>query len=423
MSRVLGIRAAKPRWSTLLVLGLACCITAFSATTWAAEPIKMGLVSIFSGRVAMLGETSFRGAQLAADEINAKGGVLGRKIEIIQRDSGAKIEEAVRLAREMVVKDKVDFLLDSSSSRESFAVKEVSRDLKVLTMIVASETTANTADPKIWTPYSVRTARIGIHDAVAAGSYAAQMSKKLGLKKWASLSPDYAYGRDSTETFFWALKLFNPDIEIVSQRWPKIFEPDYTAHITGLLRDKPDAVYSCLWGGDIVTFLEQANLYGLLSQTKFFGINVADYTVLTALKKVPEGVHSGTRYLKEAPPTDANRKFGDDYFKKYNELPTNWSQENYVGVHLLAQAIEKAGTTETEAVIKALKGLSTKVMWGSPPAGTVTVRARDHQLINYTIGWGSTIPQPPYMTDLVFTDWDEILKYEEMWLKEKGWLE
>ena len=149
---------------------------------------------------------------------------------------------------------------------------------------------------------------------------------------------------------------------------------------------------------------------------------MADYNVLMALKKVPEGVYSGSRYLKEAPPTDVNRKFGDDYFKKFNELPTNWSQEAYVGLHMLVEGIRKAGKTDTDAVIKALEGLTMKLMWGSPPAGTVTLRAKDHQLIDYAIGWGRTIEKEPYVTDLVFTKWDEILKYEEIWLKEQGWL-
>ncbi len=176
----------------------------------AEDPIKMGFVSIFSGRVAMLGEEGSKGSILAAEEINAKGGVLGRKIEVITRDSGGKIEEAVRIARDFVVRDNVDFLIDGSSSRESFAVKEVSRDLKKLTMITASETTSNTADPKIFTPYSFRTARVAIHDSIVGGFFAGQMAKKLNLKKWYSVSPDYAYGHDNTDLFFEYTKKHDP---------------------------------------------------------------------------------------------------------------------------------------------------------------------------------------------------------------------
>lgn len=405
----------------ILAVAIVSSVMMATATAWAEDPIKVGMISIFSGRVAMLGETGFKGAKMAADEVNAQGGVLGRKIELLKRDSAGKIEEAVRIARDYVVKEKVDFLMDQSSSRESFAVKEVSRDLKVLTIMTASETTANTADPKIWTKYSFRAARCGIHDAVSAGTYMAALAKKHGLKKWSSISPDYSYGRDNTATAFWALKKFYPDAEVISQKWPKIFSPDYTSHITALLKDRPDAVYSCLWGGDLVAFIEQAKMYGLFKQMKFFFINLGDFTVLQAVKGLPEGLNSGSRYALDAPPTKSNKKFFEDYKKKYNELPTNWAQECYTGMRLLAEAIKKAGTTETDAVIKSLEGLKMKLPWGVPPEDAVTMRAKDHTLIYYATGWGKTISKFPYVVDMKLVPWSEILKYEAIWLKEKGW--
>jgi len=389
----------------------------------AQEPIKIGFVSIFSGRVAMLGETGFKGAQLAVDEYNAKGGVLGRKIEITNRDSAGKIEEAVRIARDFVVKDKVDFLMDHSSSREAFAVKEVSRDLKVITMVTASETTDHSADPKIWTPYNFRSARQSIHDCCVAGFYAAKIAKEQGLTRWYSISPDYAYGHDSTDRFFEFLQKKSPEAKIVGKLWPKLFEPDYTPHITKMLGDKPHAFYSALWGGDLVAFIEQAMMYGLFEQTKFFSINVADYTVLKALKKIPEGLHTGSRYLRNVPDTPANHDFADRYQKKYKELPTNWSWETYSGILFLLEGIKKAKSLETEKVIKAMKGLRIKAPAGSPDFnGQIELRARDHTNIGYAIAWGKTISKEPYVTDLFYVPWSEILKEEEEYLKKKGWL-
>jgi len=392
-------------------------------TAVAQAPIRIGFVSIFSGRVAMLGETGLKGAQLAADEYNAKGGVLGRKIEIIHRDSAGKIEEAVRIARDFVVKDKVDFLMDHSSSREAFAVKEVSRDLKVITMVTASETTDHSADPKIWTPYNFRSARQSIHDCCVAGFYAAKIAKEQGLMRWYSISPDYAYGHDSTERFFEFLQKKNPEVKIVGKLWPKLFEPDYTPHITKMLADKPHAFYSALWGGDTVAFIEQALMYGLFEQSKFFCINIADYTVLKALKKVPEGLHTGSRYLKNVPDSPANRDFGDRYQKKYGELPTNWSWETYSGMLFLMEGIKKAKSLEAEKVIKAMKGLRIKAPAGSPDFdGHIVLRDRDHTNIGYAIAWGKTIAKEPYVTDLYYLPWKEILQEEEEWLKKKGWL-
>ena len=413
---VLGVCAA-----TLAVCFLSGFLSA--GTAKAAEPIKIGFVSIFSGRVAMLGEEGSKGAILAAEQINAKGGVLGRNIEVITRDSGGKIEEAVRIARDFVVRDKVDFLMDGSSSRESFAVKEVSRDLKKLTMITASETTSNTADPKIWTPYSFRTARVAIHDSIVGGFFAGKICKEQGLKKWYSVSPDYAYGHDNTNLFFEYTKKHYPEMEIIGQQWPKIFTPDYTAHITKIMKDKPDAAYSCLWGGDITAFLEQAGLYGLFSRVKFFGINIADPLVMGALKKgVPEGMYTGGRYNVAIPDTAENRAMGEAFKKRFGTYPSNWSWQAYTAVLFLEAAMKKAGTADNEKVMKALEDLEIEAPCAQPPRKTVVMRGKDHQLIYYTIGWAETMSKPPFVKNAVFMPWDKILAEETAYYKKQGWL-
>ncbi len=387
---------------------------------YSAEPITVGFVSIFSGRVAALGETGFKGLEIALDEINEKGGLLGRPVRAIRQDSAGKIEDAVRIARDFITRDKVDLLMDHSSSREAFAVREVSRDLKKVTVVTASETTELTADPKARTPYTFRAARQTLHDGIVAAAYAANLVKTKGLTRWYSISPDYAYGRASTDEFFWALKRVAPEVQIVGQAWPKLFEPDYTAFITKMLQDRPQACYSALWAGDLVTFVEQGGLYGLFEQVQFFGINLADYTVLKTLKRVPAGMHSGSRYLVNVPDSPANRAFGQRYEKKYKELPTNWSQECYTGMLLLAEAVRKAGSTRDEDLVKALEGLTVKAPWGVD--GSVIMRKRDHTLTSYAIAWGVTQSKTPWITSTSGLGWDKIEAQETAYLKEKGWL-
>ena len=387
---------------------------------YSAEPITVGFVSIFSGRVATLGETGFRGLELALDEINAAGGLLGRQVKAIRQDSAGKIEDAVRIAREFVTRDKVTLLMDHSSSREAFAVREVSRDLKMVTMVTASETTELTADPKARTPYTFRAARQTLHDGIVAGNYAAGLVKSKGMTRWYSASPDYAYGRASTEEFFMALKAAAPDIQIVGQAWPKLFEPDYTTFITKMLQDKPQGCYSALWAGDLVTFVEQGGLYGLFDQVAFFGINLADYSVLKALKRVPAGMHSGSRYLTNVPDSAANKSFGERYEKKFKELPTNWSQECYTGMLFLAEAVRKTNSTKSDDLVKALEGLTIKAPWGAD--GTVTMRKRDHTIVNYAAAWGPTQPQAPWVPKTTGVGWDKIQTQEDAYLKSKGWL-
>ncbi len=387
---------------------------------YSAEPITVGFVSIFSGRVAALGETGYRGLELALDELNEKGGLLGRPVRASRQDSAGKIEDAVRIARDFITRDKVDLLMDHSSSREAFAVREVSRDLKMVTMVTASETTELTADPKARTPYTFRAARQTLHDGIVGGSYAAGVSKAKGFNRWYSASPDYAYGRASTDEFFAALKAAAPEIQVVGQAWPKLFEPDYTAFITKMLQDKPHACYSALWAGDLVTFVEQGGLYGLFDQVAFFGINLADYTILKTLKRVPMGMHSGSRYLTNVPESSANRAFAERYEKKYKELPTNWSQECYTGMLFLAEAVRKAGSTKSDDLVRVLEGLTVKAPWGVD--GTVTMRKRDHTIVNYAIGWGQTQSQAPWVPKTSGLSWDKIQAQEEAFLRSKGWL-
>jgi branched-chain amino acid transport system substrate-binding protein len=386
------------------------------------QPIKIGFVSIFSGRMAMLGETGYNGFIMAVEELNAKGGLLGRKIEVLRRDSKGAIEEAIRIARDFITKDKVDLIFDQSSSREAFAIREVSKDLKMLTFVTASETAELTGNPKGWSHYSFRTGDQDVHNSVVAGIYASQIAKAKKWTKWGSISPDYAYGRDFTDAFFTILQMQYPEVKIVGQMWPKLFEPDYTSHITAVLNAKPDAMFSAFWGGDCATFLEQAQMYGFFDQIKYFGNGIADYTVLKALKKVPAGLYTGSRYLRNVPDTKENHEFCDKYQKKFGDLPTHWSQECYTGVLFMEAAAKKAGTLETEAMIKALEGLAVKAPWGTPPKGTVTMRAKDHTPIYYSEAWGVTISNPPYVKDIEYIDWDTILKYEDLVYKKRGWM-
>src|SRR3546814_2738193 len=100
------------------------------------------------------------------------------------------------------------------------------------------------------------------------------------------------------------LKIFAPDVEIVEQTWPKLFQPDYTENIPAILNKTPQAVYSCLWGGDLVAFSDQASLYGLFDPCEPFAVNPGDYSVGKAVKSVPKGVHCARRYPEEIPDTE-----------------------------------------------------------------------------------------------------------------------
>ena len=152
------------------------------------------------------------------------------------------------------------------------------------------------------------------------------------------------------------VKHFKPDVEVVGESWPKLFQPDYTEIFTKILQTKPQVLYTCLWGGDITAFIDQGNIYALFGQTETFAVNMADYTALTAVKNLPKGIHSGNRYIKTFPNTPENAAWADAYRAKYNEYPTNWSWENASAMQFLAAAAKKANSADGAKLAEALHG-------------------------------------------------------------------
>src|SRR3954471_13725694 len=157
--------------------------------------IKVGMPTILSGRVAQLGTSSRNAVMIEVEKVNAAGGLAGRQIEMVIRDSKGQPQEAARIARELVNTDGCELLIDAEASSGAFAVHEVARDLGVLCIHTCSEASSLTADPKQHIPNAFRCERQGIHDSIVGGSYAASIAKAKGLKKWAPCLPDYAYGR------------------------------------------------------------------------------------------------------------------------------------------------------------------------------------------------------------------------------------
>ena len=218
---------------------------------------------------------------------------------------------------------------------------------------------------KLRIPNAFRVARQGIHDSIAGAAYAANVAKAKNLRRWMTCGPDYAYGRDATALFVEYLKRFNPQVEFVGEAWPKLFQPDYTEVITKILQAKPQALYSCLWGGDLTSYIDQGNIYALFSSLQFFAVNMADYTALTVVKNLPPGIHSGNRYIVSFPKTAANAAWGEGYRAKYKEYPTNWSWEAATGIHFLTAAMKKTNSVDTKKMSDALRGMKIDSPFGA----------------------------------------------------------
>ncbi len=385
-----------------------------------AKTIRVGMPTILSGRVAQLGTSSRNAVMMEVEKFNAAGGLGGRKIEMVFRDSKGQPQEAARVSRELINSDGCEILFDGEASSGAFAVNEVARDLGMLCLHINSETSSLTADPKNRIPNAFRVTRQGVHDSIAGGSYAANIAKAKGLRKWMTCSPDYAYGRDTTAQYVEYLKLFYPEAEIIGEAWPKLFQPDYTEVITKILQTKPQALYSCLWGGDLTSYIDQGNIYALFKTTQFFAVNMADYTALTVVKNLPVGIHSGNRYIKTFPKTPENAAWGDEYRAKYKEYPTNWAWQAATTVNFLTSAMKKTNSADGKKLAEALRGMTIKSPFGTD--GTITMRGEDQTIINYAIGWGTTISKEPYMPDVKPGNWKQILELELEWKKHNKYI-
>jgi branched-chain amino acid transport system substrate-binding protein len=357
----------------------------------AQKPIKVGYPMIMSGPGALFGEPAAKGAQMFVDEINARGGVLGRKLELVVRDTKGNADEAVRVSRELILKENVDFLVGTLTSAEGPAVSVVAKENKIVFIAPIPKTDQLTAKDKLH-PYVFRVAAT----TTMEGRSAAEIVAKWPVTKIATISPDYAYGQDVTKSFVEHLKKIKPSVQIVDQQWPKLGEADYTPFINAQLAKKPEAVFSSLWGGHFVTFAKQAKPLNYFDAVKNNVIAVGEAGSPESTKSMgkdyPVGIWGNSYdafYWDTATP--AHRDYTarlSKYLK--DEYPSSWAIQGYIGLQFLAEAIKKANSTDSDKVSKALLGLSVDT-----PVGKLTIRESDHQANRGQL-YGKTVMDPKY---------------------------
>ena len=374
---------------TLLVVLLAAALLVPPAAD-AQKPIKVGMPMPLSGPPALFGEPATKGAMMFVEEINARGGVLGRKLELITRDSKADANEAVRQARELILKDNVDFLVGTLTSAEGPAVSVVAKENKIVFIAPIPKTDQLTAPDKLH-PYVFRVAST----TTIEGRSAAEIVAKWPVKRIATMSFDYAYGQDVTKAFVEHLKKIKPGVEIVDQQWPKLGEQDYNPFINAQMAKKPEAVFSSIWGGFFVTYSKQARAVGMFDALKYHFIGVGEAATPETAKSMgadyPVGIWGNSYDAFYWGETQAHRSYVarlSRYLK--DEYPSSWAIQGYIGMQFLAEAIKKAESTDSDKVAKALLGLTVET-----PVGPLTIREKDHQANRGQL-YGKTVMDPKY---------------------------
>ena len=361
-------------WRVLLAIAAASLVPVAAA---AEDTIKIGYPMPLSGPASVYGVPVVKGAEMAVQEINAKGGVLGRKLELLTRDSKASADEAVRLARELIIKNGVDFLVGTLTSAEAPAVSTIAKENKIVFIAPTSKTVQLVA-PKNLHPYIFRLASNTDIDGRTGASIIAGWKD---VKRVATIAPDYAYGRDAVGAFVDFIKKARPDIEIVDQQWPKLGQSDFTPFITAQMAKKPDAVFCDVFGGDFVTFAKQAAPLGYfkaIDNRLVDGGEVGTTDAAQALgKDYPYGIWSDAYDPVIWPENEpaAHKKYIENLkaFTK-EKYASGWAIMGYASILALTEGIKKAGSTNSDKVAQAMLGLSFDT-----PSGKLTFNPKTHE--------------------------------------------
>jgi branched-chain amino acid transport system substrate-binding protein len=333
----------------------------------AQAPIKIGDINSYSAQ-ALVTEPYRKGAQLAIDEVNAAGGVLGRKIEIIFRDDAMKPGDAIKQAEELVTNEKVAVLAGGFSSSVCLAIADFVVQKKIPYVCAISG-----SDAIVWekgNPFTFRTNA----STYMMSDMLAEAASKLPAKRWATIAPNYEFGTSFVAAFKERLNARRTDIEWVAEQWPAIGKLDPGPTIDALNAAKPEAIFNATFGTDLIRFVREGNTREFFKGRTVASGLTGNPEFLDPLKdETPEG-WMVTGYAWDSYDAPEHKKFRQAYEAKYNDYPRWYSLIGYVTYKAIAAAIAKAGSTDGGAIRKALEGLTFDT-----PLGPVKFRASDHQ--------------------------------------------
>ena len=358
----------------LVFVGMVICLSTPSQAR-AEETVKLGFIAPMTGLFAGTGEPMSKGALLAVKMINEEGGILGRKVELFLRDNEIRPAIGVRMARELHKEQGISLFLGITSSGVALALKPVMEELNSLLITCAAHSTKITG-----TEFSPNVFRITDDARTRNYALATIIHEKFPqVKKWANMSPDYAYGHSCWENFSEKMKELNPEFTVVADRWPKFGAGGgYGPHISAIMQAKPEGLYSVLYGGDMIAFIREAKQWGLFDKLKVFTTSHMDWDIPHAVKKGMVDVWMSEHYYDNAYDLPISKKYEDafikTYGKKYFLVAQGHGAPGFDAVYAYKAAIEKAKSFKVADIRKALEDLTIE-----SPLGKKWIRGGDHQ--------------------------------------------
>jgi len=369
---------------------------------FAQETIKIGEINSYKAQPAFL-EPYKKGWELAVEEVNAAGGVLGKKLQVISRDDNGSPGDAVRVAEELVSREGVALIAGTFLSNTGLAVTDFAKQKKVFFLAAEPLT-----DKITWQNGNRYTFRLRPSTYMQSAMLVPEAAK-LKKKRWAVVYPNYEYGQSAAATFKAMLKKLQPDVEFLPDQATPLGRIEAGAVVQALSDAKPDAIFNVLFGADLSKFVREGNTRGLFKGREVVSLLTGEPEYLEPLKDEAPVGWIVTGYPYYGIQTDEHKKFFLAYYRKYNEYPKLGSVVGYSTIISIAEGIRKAKSVDTEKLIAAFSGLQF-----TSPLGKVTYRAIDHQS---TMGayLGKTKLDGPkgVMTDYVYLDGAKFLPSDE----------
>jgi len=334
---------------------------------WAQGVIKIGEINSYKAQPAFL-EPYKKGMELALEEINAAGGVNGRKLQLIIRDDNATPGDAVRAAEELIAREQVDVLSGTFLSHVGLAVADLARQRKMF--FLAGEPLT---DKIVWQNGNRYTFRLRASTYMQVSMLVPEAAK-LRKKRWAIVYPNYEYGQSAAATFKQLLKAAQPDVEFVAEQAPALGKVDAGAVVQALADAKPDAIFNVLFAADLAKLVREGNTRGLFQGREVVSLLTGEPEYLDPLKDETPNGWIVTGYPWHSINTPEHKAFLASYQGRFKDYPRLGSVVGYTMIHALAAGIRKAGSTDTEKLITAFRGLTF-----DSPYGKQSFRAIDHQ--------------------------------------------
>jgi branched-chain amino acid transport system substrate-binding protein len=349
------------------LLATAGLMTVVAAAAQAQGTIKIGEVNSYKAQPAFL-EPYKKGMELAVTQINAAGGVNGKKLELITRDDNANPGDAVRVAEELLSREKIDVLTGTFLSHIGLALTDFAKQKKVF--FLAGEPLT---DKIVWGNGNEYTFRLRPSTYMQAAMLVPDAAK-LGKKRWAVVYPNYEYGQSAAATFKQLMKAAQPDVEFVAEQATPLGKIDAGPVVQALADAKPDAIFNVLFGADLAKFVREGNTRELFKGREVVSLLTGEPEYLDPLKDETPNGWIVTGYPWYGVDIPAHKPFLDAYQKAFGTYPRLGSVVGYAMIQSVAEGIKKAGGTDTAKMIAAFKGLKVDT-----PFGTITYRAEDHQ--------------------------------------------